>query len=444
MVRVELRDLALDLRSRALTPTAHVAAVLAGLDALAGTPHANLVVARDDERARADARTADEEIAAGHWRGPLHGVAVAVKDNIDVAGLPTRGGSHVLDDVAPAAADAEVVARLRAAGAVVVAKTHLHELAYGPTGAVSAGGPARHPTDPSRITGGSSSGSAALVALGLVALALGTDTGCSVRTPASLCGVVGLKPTLGALPTTGVLPLSTTLDHVGLLTADVHSAGVAWDVLARGAEGTGGGIQAPGVEGLRIGLPRGPGLAVHDEEITAALERAAEALRRGGADVVEVEIPDLEALAATYPVIVGAEAHATHAAALAAHPERFQDLTRERLAAQSGLTAQAYVTALRTREQLRDSTLHALRRTSGLHALLLASTPLRATPLGQDEHAGADLRAELLRLGIPFSVLGVPAVSVPAPGIDGLPVGLQVVGISLEERGVLRVAAAIS
>lgn len=449
---VELRELAMDLRSGALTPTEHVERVLAALDALSGTPHANLVIARDDERARADAQRASEQIAAGGWLGPLHGVAVAVKDNIDVAGLPTRGGSAVLADAPPAAADAEVVARLRAAGAVVVAKTHLHELAYGPTGAVSADGPARHPTDPDRITGGSSSGSAALVALGVVALAVGTDTGCSVRTPASLCGVVGLKPTLGALPTAGVLPLSTTLDHVGVLSADVHGAAVAWDVLARGEEGTGGGIQAPGVTGLRIGLPTGEMFRVLDPAIGEALETAAATLRRGGADVVEVEVDDVEALAATYPVIVGAEAYATHAAALAEHPERFQALTRERLQAQARITALEYLTALRTRARLRAATLHTLGRTFGLHALLCASTPLRATRLGEPEHAGEDVRGALLRLGIPFSVLGVPAVSVPAPGVPGspggsaaaLPVGLQVAGVSLEERGVLRVAAAIS
>ena len=143
---------------------------------------------------------------AGVWRGPLHGVAVGVKDLIDVAGLPTRAGSNVLADAPPATVDAPVVARLREAGAVVVAKLHTHEFAYGPTGDVAATGPARNPHDPSRITGGSSSGPAAAVAAGHLPLALGTDTGASVRTPAALCGVVGLKPTTGVLSTHGILP----------------------------------------------------------------------------------------------------------------------------------------------------------------------------------------------------------------------------------------------
>ncbi|MEO9222315.1 MAG: amidase, partial [Mycobacteriaceae bacterium] len=237
---MDLRELAMNLRSGGLTPRQHVQQVLDGLDS-AG----NLVASRHDEAALAQAETAGAEIRRGAWRGPLHGVAIVVKDNIDVAGMPTRCGSAVLADAAPAPADAEVVARLRAAGAIVVAKAHCHEFAYGPTGDVSVDGPAVNPRDTNRITGGSSSGSAALVALGVVALAVGTDTGCSVRTPAALCGVVGLKPTLGAVPTDGVYPLSTTLDHIGLLTADVHGASVAWDVLARGAEGTGGGIQEP-------------------------------------------------------------------------------------------------------------------------------------------------------------------------------------------------------
>ena len=160
-----------------------------------------------------------------------------------MAGLPTRAGSAVLADAPPAAADAPVVARLRAAGAIVVAKLHTHEFAYGPTGDVAATGPARNPHDPSRITGGSSSGSAAAVAAGHLALTLGTDTGASVRTPAALCGVVGLKPTRGRLPTAGVFPLSETCDHVGLLTADVDSAALAWDCAVRGGRdrpGSGG------------------------------------------------------------------------------------------------------------------------------------------------------------------------------------------------------------
>jgi len=439
MSAMDLRELAMDMRSGGLTSLQHVQQVLAALDG-AG----NLVAFRDDEAALAEARVAGAEISAGAWRGPLHGVAIAVKDNIDVAGMPTRCGSAVLADAPAASTDAEVVARLRAAGAIVVAKSHCHEFAYGPTGDVSVDGPAANPWDPERITGGSSSGSAALVALGAVALAVGTDTGCSVRTPAALCGVVGLKPTLGAVPTDGVFPLSTTLDHVGVLTADVHGASVAWDVLARGADATGGGIQEPGVKGLRIGLPQGSLWRVSDLAIAVAVEAAAETLGRAGADVVPIEVPDIEELAATYSVIVGSEAYAVHACGLAESPGDFQSSTAERLGAQAGRSAYEYLSALRTRARLRVRTLSTMRTTYGLDALLLATTPIRATPLGQSTVDGADVRAELLRLCAPFNLLGVPACSVPARGVPGLPIGVQVAGIKLEERGVLRVAAAIS
>src|SRR4051794_32827793 len=247
---MSLRELTMALRARELSVVEHVNDVLRRLE----TDRFNAVIALDAERALDRAAELDAELARGDWRGPLHGVALGVKDLFDVAGLPTRAGSDVLADARPADADAPVVARLREAGAVPVAKLHTHEFAYGPTGDVSATGPAHNPHDPTRITGGSSSGSAASVAAGYVPLALGTDTGCSVRTPAAHCGAVGLKPAFVHVSTTGEFPLAESLVHVGLLTGDAHSAAVAWDVLDR-ADGTGGGIPTPGVAGVRVGVP---------------------------------------------------------------------------------------------------------------------------------------------------------------------------------------------
>ena len=335
------------LRSRRLSAIEHVRDVL---DRLATDNH-NSVVTLDAENALADAAALDAELDRGQWRGPLHGVAVGVKDLIDVAGLPTRAGSNVLGDAPPAEADAPVVARLKEAGAIVVAKLHTHEFAYGPTGDISATGPARNPRDPSRITGGSSSGPAAAVAAGHLPLALGTDTGASVRTPAALCGVVGLKPAFGALSTDGSFPLSESLDHVGVLTPDVHAASVAWDVLSR-PDGTGGGIQAPGVTGVRVGIPVGEYWRPLDPAIDAAVDAAAARLRAGGAQVSEVRLPMIDELAATYPVIVGAEAYATHAGWLADRPQDYQPVTRERLLAFADQPAHAYVEARRPLQAL--------------------------------------------------------------------------------------------
>lgn len=436
-----LHELGMALRSRELSATEHVRDVLDRLSA----DTTNSVVTLDAERALSAAAALDDELARGEWRGPLHGVAVGVKDLIDVAGLPTRAGSNVLADAPPAEADAPVVARLREAGAVLVAKLHTHEFAYGPTGDVAATGPARNPHDPARITGGSSSGSAAAVAAGHVPLALGTDTGASVRTPAALCGVVGLKPAFGALSTEGSFPLSETLDHIGVLAPDVHAASVAWDVLSR-PDGTGGGIQSPGVAGVRVGVPVDEYWHPLDPAIAVCLEAAAARLRAGGAEVLEVRTPMIDELAATYPVIVGAEAYATHARWLAERPQDYQPITRERLLPFADQPARAYVEAMRTRRRLTA----ALRAAAGdVDVLLLPTTRLRATPIGvaEVEIAGVDVavRPQLLALTLPFNLTGWPAVSVPGEAADGgLPAGVQVVGIRLEERGVLRVAAALA
>jgi aspartyl-tRNA(Asn)/glutamyl-tRNA(Gln) amidotransferase subunit A len=414
------------------------------LERLSADTH-NAVIALDEDVALAAAQELDAELARGQWRGPLHGVAIGVKDLFDVAGLPTRAGSAVLADAPPAAADAAVVARLRQAGAVVVAKLHTHEFAYGPTGDVAATGPARNPHDRERITGGSSSGSAAAVAAGLLPLALGTDTGASVRTPAALCGVVGLKPTFGALSIDGVFPLSETCDHVGVLAGDVHAASVAWDVLVR-PDGTGGGIQAPGVGGIRVGVLTDPYWKALDPAIDAAVNAAVSRLVARGASVVEVATPMIEDLAATYPLIVGAEAYATHARWLTERPQDYQRATRERLLPFADQPARTYVDALRMRRRLAAE----MRAAAGdVDVLVLPTTRLRATPIGAEtiEVGGTavPVRPELLALTLPFNLTRWPAVSVPGEVTDGgMPAGVQVVGVRLEERGVLRVAAAIT
>lgn len=419
-----LRDIAQKLARRETTATEHVRATLDALDALSGTPWENLVAARDDDAALEGAARADAAIAAGDWIGPLHGVAVAVKDNIDVAGMPTRCGSAVLADAPPATTDARIVGKLREAGAIVVAKAHLHEFAYGPTGAVNASGPAAHPHDPTLVTGGSSSGSAGLVAKGVVPLALGTDTGCSTRTPASLCGIVGMKPSFDALPTSGVFPLSTTFDHIGLLAADVVDVSLAWGALPGIAH-----VRTP-VAGLRVGRLRGDNWDVADPAIAAAVDAACGALGDAGAEVIDLELPETESLLAAYPVITGSEAYETHRPWFEAAPERYQPPTAALLAAQRDRPAVEYVHAVRTVERLRRQALSRLRGDLRLDALVTATTPLRAVTrvdaLSPDPSVA---RTPLLRMCIPFNALGIPAISVPVAGDQGAPVGVQVIGL---------------
>ena len=260
---------------------------------------------------------------------------------IDTVGLPTRCGSAVFENRPPATADAEVVARLRAAGAVIVAKTHTHEFGYGPTGDIAATGPARNPHEPNRITGGSSSGSAAAVAAGHLPLALGSDTGGSVRVPAALCGVVGLKPALGALPTTGVFPLAETCDTVGVIAADTYSTSLAWDALNRPEH-----VAAPGLDqmsrdvtGLVVGRPVDDYWRAHDDVIAAGVDAATDALAVAGAKVVQVSTPAIDELAATFRTIIDAEVHATHAHWLSQHAGDYQPTTEKRLRTAARVTA---------------------------------------------------------------------------------------------------------
>jgi Asp-tRNA(Asn)/Glu-tRNA(Gln) amidotransferase A subunit family amidase len=425
---LSVRDLSLALRSGELSPVDHVQQTLEKLR----SDDLNAVVAID-ETALAVAKERADELARHEWRGPLHGVAVGVKDLFDVVGSPTRAGSAVTSD-APATTEGPVIARLREAGAVIVGKLATHEFAYGPTGDVAAAGPVLNPHDRTRITGGSSSGSAAAVAAGYVPLALGTDTGASVRTPAALCGVVGLKPEFGTLSTEGVFPLAETLDTVGILAADTHSASVAWDVLSR-PDGTGGGIQPPGISGAHVGVLVDDYWHAHDFSLDETIRR----LEKAGAEIFEIHTPFVADLAGIYGDVVSAEAYATHREWLAAGAP-YRPETAERLAAAGDLPAWRYVEAQRTRRRL---TAEFAAAAADMDVLIAPTTRLRATPIGERRTPeGHPVRADLLALTCPFNLTGWPAVSVPAPG-SGLPAGVQIIGRRLEERGILRVAGVL-
>ena len=425
------------IRSGELSPTEHVGDVL---DRLAADPY-NLVVTLDAERALAQAAALTEELAQGRWRGPLHGVALGVKDLFDVAGLPTRCGSALFADAAPAAD-----APRRSPGCAPRApwswrKLHTQEFAHGPTGDASASGPARNPHDPTRITGGSSSGSAGAVAAGYVPLALGTDTGCSVRTPAAHCGVVGLKPAFGHVRTAGVFPLAESLDHVGLLAADVHSAAVAWDVLDRARRhrrrhpGTGRrGCASRASRRRRTGAGR-PG------DRRRGRTRRSAALEQAGAQIVEVRTPMIAGAGHGLPGDRRRRGVRDAPAWLAERPDDYQPLVRDRLLAVADRPAHDYIDAQRPRRRLAPELRAAV---GGVDVLLTATTRLRATPIGQAEVDGVQRARRAAGADLPFNLSGWPAVSVPVPRSDGgLPVGVQVVGVGLEERGMLRVAAAI-
>jgi aspartyl-tRNA(Asn)/glutamyl-tRNA(Gln) amidotransferase subunit A len=387
------------------------------------------------EGARAEAGERDAARRRGVATGPLHGVPVAVKDLIDVAGAVTAAGSPKLAGNL-AGRDAEVVARLRAAGAVVVGKTRTHEFAYG---VVTPG--TVNPWDPGRIAGGSSGGSAAAVAAGLVPGALGSDTAGSIRIPASCCGVVGLKPTWGRVPATGVWPLSWSCDHVGPMAVTVADVALLDQVLAGEPAGPGGG--APPAAGRpRIGRVVGDDLGPVDPEVTATVDELCRRLEAAGAALDEVVLP-LDAARGSVAAVVLAEAAAVHARLLEETGE--DGYSRAMLAmmriGRSALAGE-YLTGLRYRGRFAAEVGALL---AGRDALLLPTLPCAAPPAGERTVtiAGTEVgvQAALTRLPGPFNCSGSPVVSLPAGLAGGLPVGVSLVGRIGGDRDLLRLAA---
>jgi aspartyl-tRNA(Asn)/glutamyl-tRNA(Gln) amidotransferase subunit A len=390
-------------------------------------PILNAFIEVFEQSARADARAADREIAAGRYRGPLHGVPVALKDLIDVAGTRTSAASRVRSRHV-ASSDAAVVPHLRDAGAVLIGKNNLHEFALGTTNEESAFGPARHPLDPTRSPGGSSGGSAAAVAAGMAYAAVGTDTGGSVRIPAGVCGLVGLKPSFGDVSTEGIVPLSTTLDHVGPLCRSVHDAHILHNTLSgRPAATT---LRSRAARGLRLRLLKGYFIERLDREVESAFNDACSRLSDAGVRLEDVTIGHTGDIAPVYVHIALTEAAAYHAAALEQHPEDYTPGVRRRLEGGRYLLREDYERALRGREVLTAEVDEAL---NDCDALILPTLPIAAPVIGVEMIRLGDgeesVRNVMLRLTQLFNITGHPAITVPCGRTAGkLPVGAQIVG----------------
>lgn len=386
----------------------------------------NCFVAVDDDGARRAARRADAELAAGLDKGPLHGIPVGVKDVIATSGLATTMGSrHFAGDIP--VRDASVVGSLRAAGAVVLGKTQTHEFAYGPTSDRAATGAARNPQDLSLMTGGSSGGSAAAVAAGIVPLALGTDTGGSVRIPAALCGAVGLRPTQGSLDMAGVFPLALTMDVVGPITRSAADAALAWWALSSRPESSGArwsqgitpaaALDPDRARELRIARP-GCGLINRVHQSARAAERgAAEVFAAAGPAVTDLPLPEIDRTSDLYYDIQSAEAYEIHEERVRNAPGLFDPEVLDRLQAAAGVPGWRYVRALDERRRLRAAVLD---RLATVDLLLMPTVPVEAPALQQralDPDTGwTAVREALLALTSPWSLLGFPAISVPVPG----------------------------
>jgi aspartyl-tRNA(Asn)/glutamyl-tRNA(Gln) amidotransferase subunit A len=435
-----IAELSRALKARETTVEAVVQRCLQRIAERSGTLNAFITVFENN--AREQAREADREIAAGRYRGPLHGAPISLKDLFDVGGVATTAASRVRQDHI-AERDAPSIAALRDAGAIFIGKTNLHEFAFGTTNEDSAYGPARHPLDPSRSPGGSSGGSAASVADGMCFASMGTDTGGSIRIPSAVCGLVGLKPSVGELSTDGVVPLSTTLDHIGPLCRSVEDATIVYDALRGG--GARPAVKAPDPRALRFGIPRNYFLSLLDPQVASCFESACERLRGAGATLEDVAIPHAGDVAAIYLHIVLAEAAAYHANTLERRPEDYTPNVRIRLEMGRYVLGEDYARALRGRELIRREVDAAL---PGVDALLLPALAIPAPKIGVPMvKIGATeepVRNVMLRCTQAFNVSGHPAISIPCGATtDGLPVGAQLVGASADTAALLRVASAV-
>jgi aspartyl-tRNA(Asn)/glutamyl-tRNA(Gln) amidotransferase subunit A len=434
------------IRTRKLSPVELTQALLARIAALDPAYNAFILVTADAALAAAEAAAA--EVARGHWRGPLHGVPYATKDIIDVAGLPTTCHSKLRMNHR-AERDATVTARLRAAGAVLLGKTALHEFATGGPTFDLPWPPARNPWNRDRHPGGSSSGSGAAVALGMAPAALGTDTGGSVRNPATCCGIVGLKPTYGAVSRAGAFPLSFSLDHVGPLTRTVEDNAIVFQAIAGHdpADPASAAFAAPnclgdlarGIKGLRIGVIEhffGED-AEADPEQAGAFETALAVLRELGAEVASVRVAPLSQWGDCGRVILQSEAFAIHERELQERPEDFAPITRGKLLPGAFIAASDYVKAQQWRRALTDQYNAA---TQGLDAVVTLSSLLLPCRIDDKE---AIARSYERHCRMPFNVTGAPAISVPTGfSRDGLPLAMQIAARPFDEPMLFRVAHA--
>lgn len=429
-----------------------VEACLDRIDRLNETAKAFIHVAADGARAAAD--RADAARAQESGVGPLCGIPFAVKDLIDIAGLPTTGGSRVLHDNV-AEADATLIDRMAGAGAVCLGKTNLHEFAYGATGENETYGTAVNAYDHSRLAGGSSSGSAAAVAFGMVPAAFGTDTGGSARVPAALSGLVGLKPTLGRVSTTGVLPYCWTLDHVGLLTRTVRDAALLLSVVAGYDDADPACADTPvddyvaaldrDLAGLTVGVPGAFYYDNCDGEILAASEQVLQFLEGRGARIVPCTLPSMEHARSVSLTIQMPETLSFHARYLEERGDLYGADFRAGMALGQCLLAEHYVRARRMLTVYRRETDAAF---AEVDVIVTPATPVVAPAVGTVQLTTGGLTEAvgnaITRYTTFFNMSGHPAVTVPS-GLhgSGLPMGVQVVGRYFDEATVLAVAAAI-
>ncbi|MEY2232536.1 MULTISPECIES: amidase [Streptomyces] len=442
-----VEDAAAAIAARALSPVELVDSVLDRCDAVEDRLHAYVTVVAD--RARRAARQAEREIREGVHRGPLHGIPYGLKDLIDVSGIPTTASSRAWAGRMPDG-DSTVATRLTDAGAILIGKTHTHEFAYGLLTPQTA-----NPWHADAVAGGSSGGSAVAVAAGTALFALGTDTGGSIRIPAALNGMVGLKPTYGLVSRHGVAPLSWSLDHIGPLTRTVRDAALVLRTLAGHDPSDPVSVSAPAdppasspadVRGLRVGVPGTYYFDRVDPEVDAAVRATIDRLRELGATVMPVELPLVEYVEATQWGLMAPEASAVHEESLRATPGLYGPDIRLLLEAGHHVSALDYLRAQRTRSLISRAW---GRLFVDIDLLVAPTSPITAARRGQETVRWPDGVTETVtdayvRLSSPANITGFPALSLPV-GRDsaGLPIGAQLIAAPFAESVLFRVGTAL-
>jgi aspartyl-tRNA(Asn)/glutamyl-tRNA(Gln) amidotransferase subunit A len=443
LAALSLAEAAARIRMRSITPTQLTEACLKRIETY--NPKLNAFITVMREQALVQARELEAEQRSGKFRSPLHGIPIALKDNIDTAGVRTTAASAVFDDRVPDV-DAEVTRRLKAAGAIVIGKTNLHEFAMGGTNATSYYGPVRNPWALDRNPGGSSGGSAAAVAASLCFGALGTDTGGSIRIPAAYCGVVGLKPTYGLVSIRGIIPLTFSLDHCGPIVRTVEDAALMLNVLTgydkldlasveHPKEDYAGVMKQP-ISGLRLGIPRAPFFDLLDTDVTKAVEAAIGVLSKMTRGAKDVTLPSVR------DISLAGESNAYHEEFFTRTPERYQIPTRLSLQRNLNRKASDYVRARWKLDLLRRSIDDAFADFDLVVLPTRRRIPRRIDAALKRERSEKPFNPELENTG-QFNVYGLPAISVPCGFTAcGLPIGLMIAGPRFSEGRVLALANA--
>jgi aspartyl-tRNA(Asn)/glutamyl-tRNA(Gln) amidotransferase subunit A len=441
------------LRARQVSSLELTLGCLARIEKL--NPKLNAFITVTAELAIEQAKRADREFAQGIDRGPLHGIPVAHKDLLCTDGILTTSGSKIFASYVPNF-DAAVVERMHGAGAVLLGKTGLHEHAYGITSTNPHYGAIRNPWDPERIPGGSSGGSAVAVATGMALLATGTDTGGSIRVPASYCGVTGLKPTFGRVSKFGALPLGFTLDHIGPMARTVRDTAAALQVMAgfdrrdlsSGAHPVQHYLPPEGelsLTGVKIGIPQNFFFEQLDQQVDNAVHFMAYTAEDLGAELVSFRVPSGQQLNVIAQVTLLAEAASVHEPYIRRRRNEYGDDVRALLDMGRLIPATDYLQAQRLRRRILGVYLNLLQQ---VDCLLVPATPTAAPRIGRNEVAIGnvmeDTRLAATRLVRGFNALGLPVLSMPAGfSREGLPIGCQLVGRPWREAELIRIGAAL-